>query len=157
MSGQSRSIVTALQSSLNTALNDTQVLIELYQLPYEELEVRQDIRKARIAIYEISESSDIFVDAGRANMSVQTYGIDISVVRAYSKSDASRGELILYDYRDKIVDWARDTLDVSLVTSSYLYTFKYTSGSAVVRNNRYVSRTLYFDAQRDLYKQQFTT
>jgi len=138
-------------------LNDSLVLVELYQLPYEELEVRQDIKKARIAIYEISETSDIFVDAGRANMSVQTYGIDIGIVRGYSKSDASRGELILYDYRDKIVDWARDTLNVSDITSSYLYTFRYQSSGATVRNNRYVNRTLYFDAQRDLYKTQFTT
>lgn len=157
MSGQSRNIVTQLKSSLDTALNDSQVLFELYQQPYEEIEVRKDIRKARIAIYELPETTDIFVDAGRANLSTQQYGIDINVIRAYAKDNSSRGELLLYDYRDKILDWARDTLNVSSITNAYLYTFRYTSSGAIIRNNRFVSRTLFFDAQRDIYKQQFTT
>ena len=157
MSGQSRAIVTALQSSLQAALSDTNILIELYQLPIEELEVRQDIKKARVAIYELPESTDVCVDAGRANLSTQQYAVDIGVVRGYAKNNASRGELILYDIRDKIIDWARDTLNVSSITNAYLYTFRYVSSGATIRNNRFVSRTLYFDAQRDINKPQFTT
>jgi len=156
VSGQSRAIVEALRTDLTTALSDSNVLIELYPLPIEELEVRQDIKKARIAIYELPESTDVFVDAGRANLSTQQYGIDISVVRGYAKNNATRGELILYDYRDKIIDWARDTLDVSSITNAYLYTFRYNSSGALIRNNRFVTRTLFFDGQRDINKQQFT-
>jgi hypothetical protein len=157
MSSSSRDIIDQLVNSLSNDIKDPTILFEKYPISYEDIDSRQDIRKARVSIYEISELTTITVDDGRANMSTQTYGIDISVVRGYTNNNAKRGELILYEIRDKIIDWARDNLDVSALTGGYIYTFKYNSSSSFTRSDRFVSRTMYFDSMRDLLKQQFTT
>lgn len=129
------------------------ILFERYALPFVELEDRPDIRFARIAMYEDTESTTERVNDGRAHFSEQTYGIDISVIRAYSKDNETRGEIPLLGLRDKIVDWA-GIINTQAVTENYLYTFTYIGASPLVRDDKFVSRTLTFTAIRDLHKPQ---
>jgi len=131
------------------------ILFERYALPFVEMEDRKDIRFARIALYEDAESTTERVNDGRAHFSEQTYGLDISVIRAYSKDNETRGEIPLLGLRDKIVDWAR-TVNPQVITENYLYTFTYIGSSPLIRDDKFVSRTLTFTAVRDLYKPQKT-
>jgi hypothetical protein len=100
-------------------------------------------------LYEISEQVTTRTGPSYANLSNQRYGLDVSVVRAYAKDDASRGELPLMDLRDAIVDWA-NLIDAGLLTSNKIYTFGYDGNSGITRNDRYVTMTMVFTALRDL-------
>jgi hypothetical protein len=131
------------------------ILFERYAQPFVEIEERPDIRFARIALYEDAETTTETVNDARAHFSEQLYGLDISVIRAYSKDNETRGELPLLALRDKIVDWAQ-RVNVQVLTNNYLYTFTYSGASPIVRDDKFVSRTLTFTARRDLYKPQIT-
>lgn len=131
------------------------ILFERYAQPFNEIEERQDIRFARIALYEDAETTVETVNDARAHFSEQVYGLDISVIRAYTKDNETRGELPLLALRDKIVDWAR-VFNVQVLTNNYLYTFTYSGASPIIRDDKFVSRTLTFTARRDLYKPQKT-
>ena len=139
--------------SLKLFLGDPLYLYERYRIPPSEIESRQDIKKARIALYELDERVNTRVDASRANLSDQRYGMDISVPRAYAKSDASRGELPLLDVRDKIIDWAAQ-VDAGGVTNSAIFTFGYESSGGITRETKYVTATLVFSSLRDLQPSQ---
>lgn len=150
---KSRFILEQIGANLASYLNDPLIKIEFFSVPFTELEIRGDIRYARIAIYEQPETTTSSVDADVAVNSNQRYGMDISVVRAYKQNDSSRGEFPLGDVRDRIIDWAR-TFDAALATDAYIYTFGYKGNTALVRESKYVSRTLNFSAIRDLHKPQ---
>jgi len=151
--GRSRNIIDSMLESLKLFLGDPLFLYERYRIPPSEIESRQDIKKARIALYELDERVNTRVDASRANLSDQRYGMDISVPRAYAKSDASRGELPLLDVRDKIIDWAAQ-VDAGGVTNSAIFTFGYESSGGITRETKYVTATLVFSALRDLQPSQ---
>jgi len=151
--GRSRNIINSMLESLKLFLGDPLFLYERYRIPPSEIEGRQDIKKARIALYELDERVNTRVDASRANLSDQRYGMDISVPRAYAKSDASRGELPLLDVRDKIIDWAAQ-VDAGGVTNSAIFTFGYESSGGITRETKYVTATLVFSALRDLQPSQ---
>lgn len=151
--GRSRNIIDSMLESLKLFLGDPLYLYERYRIPPSEIESRQDIKKARIALYELDERVNTRVDASRANLSDQRYGMDISVPRAYAKSDASRGELPLLDVRDKIIDWAAQ-VDAGGVTNSAIFTFGYESSGGITRETKYVTATLVFSALRDLQPSQ---
>lgn len=147
--GKSRNILQALIESLRIYVNDPLYIYELYRVPANELESRQDIKKARIALYELDERVNVQVDASRANLSDQRYGIDISWVRAYAKSDASRGELPLVDVRDQVLDWAQQ-VDAGGLTGSAIFTFGYQGAGGITRGDRLVTMTMTFVSLRDL-------
>jgi hypothetical protein len=151
--GRSRNIIDSMLESLKLFLGDPLYLYERYRIPPSEIESRQDIKKARIALYELDERVNTRVDASRANLSDQRYGMDISVPRAYAKSDASRGELPLLDVRDKIIDWAAQ-VDAGGVTNSAIFTFGYESSGGITRETKYVTATLVFSSLRDLQPSQ---
>jgi hypothetical protein len=144
---------TGVIYSPDTSMESWNILFERYAVPFTELEDRKDIRFARIAFYEDAETTTETVNDKRAHLSSQIYGLDISVIRAYMKDNATRGEIPLMNIRDKIVDWAR-TINVQFVSGNYLYTLTYTGASPIFRNDKFVSRTLTFTAIRDLYKEQ---
>ena len=151
--GRSRNMIDSMLESLKLFLGDPLFLYERYRIPPSEIESRQDIKKARIALYELDERVNTRVDASRANLSDQRYGMDISVPRAYAKSDASRGELPLLDVRDKIIDWAAQ-VDAGGTTNSAIFTFGYESSGGITRETKYVTATLVFNALRDLQPSQ---
>jgi hypothetical protein len=131
------------------------ILFERYAQPFVEVEERQDIRFARISLYEDAENTNETVNDGRAHFSEQTYGLDISVVRAYSKDNETRGECPYLPCAIRLLIGLK-IVNTQVLTNSYIYTFTYTGASPIVRDDRYVSRTLTFTARRDLYKPQNT-
>jgi len=147
--GRSRVILESLLDDLSVYLNDNTIIYERYRQNPNELETRQDIPRARIALYEQSEQTTVKVDDEKANLSRQRYGVDISVVRAYNRDDASVGELPLADLRDAVVDWARQMLPAT-VCKSYIYSFGYDGSTAISRGSKYVTMTLNFSSIRDL-------
>jgi len=151
--GRSRNIINSMIESLKLHIGDPLFLYERYRIPPSEIEGRQDVKKGRIAMYELDERVNTRVDASRANLSDQRYGIDISVPRGYAKSDASRGELPLLDIRDKILDWAAQ-VDAGGVTNNGIFTFGYESSGGITRETKYVTTTLVFSALRDLQPSQ---
>jgi hypothetical protein len=150
MPKNSRNIILTLMKSLKTYIDDPTVLLEPYRANLSDLETkRKDITRARVGFYEQSESVTDAVDAFYANLSTMTYGLDISVRRAYVNDDASRGELPLLDLKDKIIDWANG-LDVGGITANRAYTFAYIGSNAIIRNDIFVTMTLNFSAIKDL-------
>ncbi len=147
--GKSRNIIQALSENLRIYLADPLVIIERYRVPANELEARQDIKKARIALYELDERVTVQVDAARANLSDQRYGIDLTYVRGYAKNDASRGELPLVDLRDRVLDWAQQ-VDAGGLTDSAIFTFGYQGAGGITRGDRMVTMTMTFVSLRDL-------
>ena len=147
--GRSRNIIDSMLESLKLFLGDPLYLYERYRIPPSEIEGRQDIKKARIALYELDERVNTRVDASRANLSDQRYGMDISVPRAYAKSDASRGELPLVDVRDQVLDWAQQ-VDAGGLTGSSIFTFGYQGAGGITRGDRLVTMTMTFVSLRDL-------
>ena len=148
--GSSRHIITNILASIKAYVDDPTVLCEPYRANTSDLEAgRQDIRRARIGLYEQTETVTDRVDPRYANLSTVSYGIDISVRRAYINDDASRGELPLLDLKDKIIDWAGQ-VDAGLVTDTRIYTFGYDGSGTIVRNDIFVNMTLNFTAIKDL-------
>lgn len=155
---KSVSCIEAISASLHTHLNsafDEPVVSELFAVPFFELEERSDIRFARVALSEASEVVTLKVADERPSMSSQTFLIGISVVRAYRRNDASRGELWLMAIKDSIMEWAK-VADFASLTGGYLYTFSYQQSENIERNNKFCSRSLIFTAKRDLAKTQTT-
>lgn len=148
----SRNIIQSLLDSLNLYLQDRTIMFERYRVNPIELEPRTDIKRARVALYESSETVTVQTGPQYANLSLQRYGMDISVVRGYMRDDASRGELPLLDIRDSIVDWA-NAIEAGALTSNKIYTFAYNGNSGITRNDKYVTMTLNFSAIRDVYTQ----
>jgi hypothetical protein len=147
--GASRDIITAMIANLKDHIDDRTVLFEGYRVPPIDLESRTDIPRARIAIYETSEAVTEKGGPEYATLSRQRYGMDISVVRAYNRDDATRGEYPLMDIRDSIVDWA-SSLDAGFLTDNRIFTFGYDGSVGITRNDKYVTMTLSFSAIRDL-------
>jgi hypothetical protein len=145
----SRHIITTLLANLKATFNDRRIIFESYQQYTSDIEDRTDIPMARIALYEIAESVQDKVDPYWANFSEVTYGIDISVVRAYQRDDSSRGELPLLDIKDKIIDWANGFY-AGVVTDERALTFSYDGSNAILRNQKYVTMTMTFTAKKDL-------
>jgi hypothetical protein len=149
----SRKIITSLLSDLRTYVDDERIIFEEYRQEPTDMEQRQNIPKARIALYEDGENVAEQTGNFRPNNSVQSYGIDISVVRSYSQSDASQGELPLVDIKDKIIEWSKG-IDPAELTGEFIYSFGYFSSTRIDRFDRFVHITLRFNAIRDLFKNQ---
>jgi hypothetical protein len=136
-------------------LYEPYVTYEVYRQNVQDIESRADIRDARIAIYEITESPQTRVDQYRNDLMQAGYGIDISVIKAYMNNNAQDAELRLLDLKDKIIDWINQ-LNIATLTNSYLYYFSYNAQTGITRNTKFVTMTLSIIAQRDYSKIQNT-
>ncbi len=151
----SRDILNKLRTSMEEYLYEPYVTYEVYRQNVQDIESRADIRDARIAIYEITESPQTRVDQYRNDLMQAGYGIDISVIKAYMNNNAQDAELRLLDLKDKIIDWINQ-LNIATLTNSYLYYFSYNAQTGITRNTKFVTMTLSIIAQRDYSKIQNT-
>lgn len=151
--GKSRRIIDTLTADLKAFINDNDVVFEKYRELTEDLEPRQDIRKARIALYNEDEDEITKVGAEKPADSRQRYAIDISVVKAYRNDDAENAELVAVDYKDSILDWVKG-VDAFTVTDGSISSFGYDGATGFVRRKRYVTMTLRFSGQKDLVSTQ---
>lgn len=145
----SRAILENLIHDLEQYIDNPAVIYELYREEPTDIEPRQNIPFARIALYEDGENVAEQVANFRPNNSVQSYGIDICVVRSYENDDASRGELPLLDLKDKVIEWSK-TAQPGTLTNNFIYSFGYVFSTRIDRFKRYVHQTLRFNSVRDL-------
>jgi len=146
----SKFIVERMTQSLRAYMSEQGVIFENYRVEPSELEERQDIPKARIALYEDSETTLERTNVVKPSMTLQNYLIDVSVVRAYRGDKANRGEFVILDLCDAIKEWVKQ-VNVSILTDMMVYSIDYSNASRNLRNNKYVTKTLTFVGKRDLY------
>jgi len=137
----SKQILQALGADLASTIADNRVMIEYFRQEPNDMDGRSDISRARIALYEGSESISERVGAYKADNSIQTYNMDISVVRGYA-NDKSDGELYIADLRDIVVDWLK-TIDASVVTGGGLLAVGYDGSGRTTRTRRYATKRLH--------------
>jgi hypothetical protein len=142
--------IKALLGDLEDYISSNLVSYERYHVPFEELEDRKDIRFARISLYEQNDSVTDQINDYRANLSVVNFAFDISVIRAYRKDNDTRGEEPLMDLRDLIIDWSK-VVNAPALTNNYILAIGYQASANIIRNNKFVNKTLIFDAIRDLH------
>jgi hypothetical protein len=128
-------------------------IFELYRQEPSVIEGRKDIPRYRVALYENAESVTDRTGNQRANLSLQAYGIDISVVRGYHGDHADQSELVLLDLCDAVKEWAK-IVQVGTLTNLNILNFNYLTSTGITRNEIYVTRTLNFSALRDLTQTQ---
>lgn len=134
---------------LSLYLGSNLITYERYHVPFQELEVREDIRYARISFYEQSDAITDRINDYRANLSLVSFAFDISVIRAYRNDNDSRGEAPSLNIRDAIIDWSKQ-VNAQTLTGNHLLAFGYSSSANIIRNNKFVNRTITFDAVKDL-------
>lgn len=151
--GTTMTHIKAILDNLKTYMDSNLILFERYHVPFEELETRKDIRFARIALYEMTDDVTDQINDHRANMSLVQFGIDISVVRAYRHDNDTRGEEPLLNIRDNIVEWSKQ-VDAPTLTDLFILAFGYSNSANIIRNDKFVSRTMTFEAVKDLHLDQ---
>jgi hypothetical protein len=146
--GNSRSILQDLIQNIYEYLNDPAVTLSLYRENVNELDTFQGM-SVRVALYCEAESVIERTGAYKASMTLSRYNIDLTVWRGYVNDSPEQAELVLCDYRDKILDWARtvDAGDVSNLKIDYL---GYDGATGITRLSRTVTQTLRLIAERDL-------
>ena len=144
----SAQILTILRDSLSLFVNRTGITYERYQLPLQLLEMRQDIKIARIALYEATGVPDGYVNDRRPDMIIRTYGVDISVVKPHVDAPEEDTELLALDLKDLVMAWAQ-TAPIQALTGGHLVYWAYSREIPLFRNPRFVTLTLFFDAKRD--------
>lgn len=155
MNGTTMTHIKAILENLKTYMDNDLILFERYNIPFEELEDRKDIRFARIALYEMTDDVTDQINDHRANMSLVQFGIDISVIRAYRHDNDTRGEEPLLNIRDNIVEWSKAVVAPTL-TSNYILALGYSNSANIIRNDKFVSRTMTFQGVKDLHLNQVT-
>jgi hypothetical protein len=128
-------------------------VFELYRQEPSVIEGRKDIPRYRMALYENAETVTDRTGNFRPNLSLQNYGIDISVVRGYHGDHADEAELVLLDLCDAVKEWVK-IVEIGTITDLNILTFNYINSSGITRNEIYVTRTLNFSALRDLTQTQ---
>jgi hypothetical protein len=129
--------------------DDKTIIYEGFRLDTSSLELRQDVPRIRVALYEQNETVTTAVGAYKPADSDQRYSIDISVVKAYRNDKARNAEYELYDMKDDVIQWSKD-VDAGAVTNSYIVSFGYDGSSRMIRDNKYVTQTLNFSSKKDL-------
>lgn len=147
--GNSRYIIESLLSNMSNVINTNSYVYEGFRLETSDLELRQDIKDVRIALYEQNETVTTSVGAYKPADSDQRYSIDISVIKAYRNDKAKNAEFVLYDVKDNVVEWSKG-VDAGTVTNSYIVSFGYDGSSRMIRDNRYITQTLNFSSKKDL-------
>ena len=148
--GVSRILNELLADSIQAYVDNPFYVVEAFAQNAADIEERQDIPVARIAIYESQEATISERGRGKPTMSTQNYSVDVSVVRAYRGDKASEGEYYLLDVMDEVKEWAKQ-IEVAEATNGALYNLRYISSGDSTRNERYVTRTITLQAKRDLF------
>ena len=148
--GVSRIINELLADSFDSYIDDNRFVVESFAQNTGDIEERNDIPIARIAIYEGQEATIEQQGRGRPTMSNQNYTVDVSVVRAYRGDKADEAEYWLLDVMDKIKEWIKE-VDVAGITNGALYNLVYVNSTDAIRNEKYTTRTLTLQAKRDLF------
>lgn len=153
--GFSMTHIKAILNNLEAYFGSNLITFERYHMPFEDIE-REKIRFARIALYEMTDDVTDQVNDHRANLSLVQFGIDISVIRAYSRDNDTRGEEPILNIRDNIVEWSK-TVDAPTLTDNFILAFGYQNSANIIRLDKFVSRTMTFQAVKDLQKNQIPT
>lgn len=148
--GVSRQIVELIADSLRHFIDDDDVVVEMFGQNTADIEAREDIPVARVAIYEAQEAVTENIGRGRPSFSLQGYNVDVSVVRAYRGDKADEAEHFLVDQCDIIKEWLKQ-VDVATLTNSAIFNMQYVSSTNPIRNDKYTTRTLILQAKRDLF------
>lgn len=143
----SRDILEKMIANLAQYTGDNTIRYDLYRINPNELDAIQYANRCRIALYNNGENITERVGAYKAGTSEVSYGIDITVYRGYQNDQAEKAELILSDYKDKIVDWA-EQVQPSIVTNLKLMYFGFDGASGITRLERTVTQTLRFIGER---------
>ena len=151
----SKNIIVSLLEDLKTFVDDASVLFEPYQELVDDIEPRQDIDRARVALYSGAETAGTKVGAEKPSDSRQNYGIDISVVRGYRGDGGSKGEIPALELKDKVIEWIKQ-MDTYDVTDGDLHSLGYDSSTPFIRRKRYVTLTMSLSGFRDLRKSQIS-
>lgn len=145
--GKSSRIIKTLIADLKKYIASPDITYEAYRELPDDLESRQV--GMRIALFAESEDTTVKVGAFRASDSIQRYGIDISIDRAYRHDDETHGEYPALNLKDFVVDWLRN-VDAFNVTGGALNSIGYEGSSGFVRRKRYITLSLRISGQRDL-------
>ena len=148
--GVSREIVEILAQSFREFITDDDIVVESFGLNTADIEARQDIPVARVAIYEGQEAVTEQTGRGRPSFSLQNYTVDISVVRAYWGDKADEAEHFMTDQADNVKEWVKD-VDVAALTNGAIYNLAYISATSPIRNDRFTTKTLILQSKRDLF------
>ena len=143
----SRDILEKMVANLSQFTGDTSIRYDLYRINPNELDAIQYTNRCRIALYDNGENIIQRVGAYKAGTSEVSFGIDITVYRGYQNDTADKAELILADYKDKVIDWA-EQVQPSIVTSLKLMYFGFDGSSGITRLERSVTQTLRFIGER---------
>lgn len=161
--GRSRNILTGLSASLEAYIDqlieddemDAHIIYEHYRELPEDLENRNTITQARIAIFHEAEESIVRHGAEKPADSRQRLGLDINVLRAYRGDTDAYGELPALDIRDAVVDWAKQ-VDAFATTGGGMNSLAYDGAAGFIRRKRYITLTLRLSGLRDLLQKQIS-
>lgn len=145
--GKSSRIIKTLLADLQKSISSADITYEAYRELPDDLEARQ--LGIRIALFADNEDTVVRVGAFRASDSIQRYGIDISIDRAYRHDDQTHGEYPALNLKDAVIDWLR-VVDAFNVTGGALNSIGYDGSSGFVRRKRYITLSLRISGQRDL-------
>jgi hypothetical protein len=143
----SRAILETMIANLAQFMADGTVKYDLYRINPNELDAMQYTNRCRIALYDNGEQISERLGAYKAGATESSYGMDITVYRGYKGDPAEKAELILADYKDKVIDWAFN-VQPSIVTAHKLQYFGYDGSTGITRLERSVTQTLRFISER---------
>ncbi len=149
---RSRKIIEKLKTNLESAIDDNTVIFETYRELPEDLEIRTNIPRARVAIYQGAVNVVTKVGPEKPADARQIYRVDVSVLKAYRADDGTKGEMPALDLVDDVVDWIINLVPHT-VTEGELYTLGYDSSTDFFRNKKYVTITINLSGMRTFPKQ----
>lgn len=141
--------IKSIMDSIGEFLDSDDTTIEGYRIEPNILEARQDIRLARIGIYEDTDDVTDQVGNYRPNLSLTRYSMDVSIYRGYQQDNQDFSEFILLNIQDAIIEWSK-TFEPSIITEKSIYSFGYIGAGTIIRFDRFATRTLNFTAIKEL-------
>ena len=146
----SRGILEALTANMETYINDGGIIYENYFVEPSRMEAkRQDIKKARISLYEAGDNPSIRVDTYRTFETTQEYTVQLSYVLAYRGDSSELGELPMLEIKDKVAGWVQQ-VDASTLTDCELSTLYWSGSRIAFRGERLTTLEISLTARREL-------
>jgi hypothetical protein len=156
MSIGSANIISAFVSSIQSFLTgEAGVVVEGFFIEAGRLEAEGDLNgykipRARVSIFEDGDDPNIVVDRMNTMDVIQRYAVEINYVVGYKEDIQTNVELPMYDLKDKMIEWARNT-DIYTVSGQLVYYLQYTGSASSIRNVRFVTIRLNFEGRRNLF------
>ena len=146
----SRGILEALTANMETYINDGAIIYENYFVEPSRMEAkRQDIKKARISLYEAGDNPAIRVDSYRTFETTQEYTVQLSYVLAYRGDSSELGELPMLEIKDKVAGWVQQ-VDASALTDCELSTLYWSGSRIAFRGERLTTLEISLTARREM-------